>query len=305
MRGVAMTRSGRRPQRRYPVSDLLWFLVLVAPALALLGTFTFWPIIQSFFISFTDWNLIRPTWRFVGLDNYLTLFRSSTFWQVVGNTAVFTFFTVFIRLALSLFLAQLLLARFPLRAFFRTLVFLPHVTTTAVVAIVWLFVFDPYFGPLRPVFEWFGTQPPVWVADPQWAMPAIIVVAIWKGIGFSTVVYLAGLSAVDKEMQEAARMDGATEWQVFRHVTFPQLSPVTLFLVVTGILHAMQSFDIPALMTQGGPFNTTNIYVFHLYELAFQRFRAGYASALTSVFFVVMLLITVVNLRLSRRWVHY
>lgn len=303
-----LRRGGRvrhRRWRRYPLADLLWFVVLVVPALTLLGVFTFWPIVQSSFISFTDWNLIRPTWRFVGLDNYRALFASPTFWQVAGNTAVFTFFTVFIRLAISLFLAQLLLANFPLRAFFRTLVFLPHVTTTAVVAIVWLFVLDPYFGPLRPLFELFNATAPVWVADPRWAMPAVILVAIWKSIGFSTVVYLAGLSAVDRELQEAARIDGANEWQVFRNVTFPQLSPVTLFLVVTGILHAMQSFDIPALMTQGGPFNTTNIYVYHLYELAFQRFRAGYASALTSVFFVVMLLITIANMRLSRRWVHY
>lgn len=291
--------------RRYAVADLLWFLVLVTPALVLLSLFTFWPILQSFFISFTDWNLIRPSWSFVGLKNYRDLLSAPLFWKVAGNTAVFAFFTVVVRLAISLFLAHLLLPKLPLRSFFRTLVFLPHVTTTAVVAILWLFIFDPYFGPLRPLFEWFGATSPVWVADEKWAMTAIIVVAIWKWVGFSTIVYLAGLSTVDVSLQEAARIDGANEWRVFRHVTFPQLSRYTLFLVITGTLHAMQTFDIPALMTEGGPFNSTNLYVYYLYELAFKRFRAGYASALTSVFFVVMLVITLINVRLSRRWVHY
>lgn len=300
-RGRNVTLNGKR----YALSDFLWFAALVAPALLLLGTFIFWPIVQSFVISFTDWNLIRTTWRFVGLKNYQDLLSSPVFWQVARNTAAFTFFTVFIRLAISLLLAQLLSTRVPFRSFFRTLVFLPHVTTTAVVAILWLFIFDPYFGPLRPLFEWFGRSPPVWVADERWAMTAIIIVAIWKWVGFSTIVYLAGLTSVEVSLQEAGRIDGATEWQVFRFITFPQLSPYTLFLVITGILHAMQTFDIPALMTEGGPFNSTNLYVYYLYELAFQRFRAGYASALTSVFFVVMLVITMINIRLSKRWVYY
>jgi sn-glycerol 3-phosphate transport system permease protein len=303
--GSKATSSDVRRARPRPTHDVAWFVALTTPALLLLAVFTFWPIVQSFALSFTDWNMIRPVRRGVGWENYRTLLTSPAFWDVVQNTALFTFFTVFIRLALSLLLAQLLIAAFPLRAFVRTLVFLPHVTTTAAVALVFLFIFDPYFGPLRPVFEALGLRAPVWVAESGWAMAAIVIASIWKGLGFSTVVYLAGLSAVDKELQEAARIDGASEWRVFRHVTFPQLSPVTLFLVITGILHAMQQFDFPALMTQGGPLGSTKTYVYYLYELGFQRFRAGYASALASVFFVVMLAITLVNLRLSRRWVTY
>ena len=293
------TRPGLLPE------DLRWFVLLVAPGLLLLLVFTYWPLLFTGYVSLTNWNMIRPDKGWVGLDNYRELLSSPAFFQVLGNTLVYAFFSVFIRLALSLGLAVLLFQNIRLQNFFRTLIFLPYVTTTAVAAIVWLFVLDPYFGIFKVFFDLLGLRSPVWVSDPNWAMPAIVMVAIWKSVGFSTVIYLAALASINPELQEAARIDGASEARVFRHVTFPLLSPVTLFLVITGLIHTMQSFEVPSIMTQGGPLNATKIYVLYLYELAFQQFRAGYASALATVFFGLMMLLTWLNWRLSKRWVHY
>lgn len=293
----------RLGKRKY--GEWLWFIVLVAPNLILFTVFTYWPIVFTFYLSLTDWNMVRPQRELVGLSNYINLFSSSLFWKVVGNTFTYAFFVVIFRLGLALFFAVLLFEAVRFRAFFRTIVFLPHITTTAAAAVVWVSIFDPNYGIVRAVLGVFGISSPFWLSDPNWAMPALIIVGIWKTVGFSTVIYLAGLSAVNPELQESARIEGANEWQVFRHVTFPLLTPVTLFLLITGTIQAIQSFELPAIMTQGGPLNATNIYAYHLYELAFIRFRAGYASAFAVIFFLVILLITFINLRLSKRWVNY
>jgi sn-glycerol 3-phosphate transport system permease protein len=292
-------------RRKKLLRENAWFLLLVFPNMLLFAIFTYWPIIFTFLLSFTDWNMIRPQRNFIGLENYISLFNSRIFYQVIRNTFTFAFFTVFFRIAISLGLAVLLFQKLRFRALFRTLVFLPHITTTAAAAIVWAFVLEPNFGVLRMVFNLVGLASPRWLADPNWAMPAIIMVAIWKTVGFSTIIYLAALSSVDTELQEAARIDGANNWQVFWRVTFPLLTPVTLFLVVTGLIGAMQTFEIPQILTGGGPLNATKIYAVYLYELAFERFRAGYASAFAVVFFVVILIITALNLWLSKRWVYY
>jgi ABC-type sugar transport system permease subunit len=303
MQGAAASRSPRR--RIGGLKDWQWFVILVAPNLILFSVFTYWPIIFTFYLSLTDWNMVRPQREIVGFENYQNLFRSSLFWQVVRNTFTFAFFTVIFRLALALFFAVLLFEALRFRAFFRTVVFLPHVTTTAAAAVVWVFVLDPNYGILRAGLGLFSIPSPHWLADPNWAMPAMIIVGIWKTVGFSTVIYLAGLSSINPELQEAARCEGATEWNVFRYVTFPLLTPVTLFLLITGTIQAMQMFELPAIMTEGGPLNATNIYAYHLYQLAFVRFRAGYASAFAVIFFVIILAITFINLRLSKKWVNY
>ena len=292
------------PRVRRQIVEGIQFLLFVSPNILLFAVFTFWPILFTLYLSFTDWNMIRPVRRFVGLDNYLYLFNSSVFYKVVTNTFVYAFASVFGQLALGLLLAVLLFQPIRGRTLFRTAIFLPYITTTAAIAIVWIFIFDPEFGLFTPALSLLGLASPRWLSDPRWAMPAIIIVGIWKMVGFSTVIYLAGLSNVDSEIQEAARVDGANAWQVFWHVTFPQLAPITFFLTVTGLIRAIQTFDIPAVMTDGGPLNATNLYVFYLYELAFEQFRAGRASALALIFFVVLIAITIVQLSIAKRWVN-
>lgn len=302
--GNAFDATSRPKRRRLPkgLVEGLQFLLFVSPNLLLFSVFTFWPIVFTLYLSFTDWNMIRPVKRLVGFANYEYLFGSPTFYKVALNTFTYAAATVIGQLALGLLLAVLLFGAIRGRALFRTAIFLPYITTTAAIAVVWIFIYDPEFGLLAPFLSVFGLESPRWLADPAWALPSIIVVGIWKMVGFSTVIYLAGLSSVDAEVQEAARVEGASEWQVFRHVTFPLLAPITFFLTVTGLIRAIQTFDIPAVMTGGGPLNATNLYVFHLYELSFEQFRAGRASALAMIFFVLLIAITIVQLRLARRW---
>lgn len=293
-----------RRRRKLPsqIGEALQFLLFVSPNLLLFSVFTFWPIVFTLYLSFTDWNMIRPVKRFVGFENYAYLFQSSTFYRVALNTFTYAVTTVVGQIALGLLLAVLLFQAVRGRALFRTAIFLPYITTTAAIAVVWIFIYDPEFGLFTPFLNLVGIESPRWLSDPAWALPAIILVGIWKMVGFSTVIYLAGLSSVDVEVQEAARVEGANEWQVFRHVTFPLLAPITFFLTITGLIRAIQTFDIPAVMTDGGPLNATNLYVFHLYELSFEQFRAGRASALAMIFFILLIAITIYQLKLGRRW---
>jgi ABC-type sugar transport system permease subunit len=309
-RPVASTATGRisqllSPRSRRRLQERLTFLSFVTPNFVLFAIFTFWPIFFTFYLSFTDWNMIRTTRNLVGLENYRQLVADSLFYKVITTTLIFAITTVVVRMALSLGLAILLNQKLPGQNVFRALVFSPHITTTAAAAMVWVFVFDPNFGLLKAGLDIFGIRSPNWLSDPKWALPAVIIVAIWKTIGFSTVIYLAGLQSVDKELQDAARVDGADELSVFRHVTLPLLTPVTFFLLITGLIGALQTFDLVAVMTRGGPLDSTTTYVYHLYRTAFEHFRAGYSSALAMVFFLVIMAITLLQTRLARRWVHY
>ena len=301
-RSGSMADTPRKRRRPRGLAEGLQFLLFVSPNLVLFSVFTFWPILFTAYLSFTDWNMIRPVRNLVGFENYEYLFGSPTFYRVALNTFTYAAATVLGQLALGLLLAVLLFQAIRGRALFRTAIFLPYITTTAAIAVVWIFIYDPEFGLFTPVLDALGLESPRWLADPAWALAAIIVVGIWKMVGFSTVIYLAGLSSVDAEVQEAARVEGANEWQVFRHITFPLLAPITFFLTVTGLIRAIQTFDIPAVMTDGGPLNATNLYVYHLYQLSFEQFRAGRASALAMIFFVLLIAITILQLRLARRW---
>lgn len=290
------------PRRR---REYLTFLGFIAPNFILFGIFTFWPLIYSFFLSFYKWNMIAPTKEFVRLENYARMFRDPTLLLVSRNTLYLAGGTVFIKLALALGLALLLNQRLSGRSIYRAIIFSPTFTTSVAVAMVWSWIFDPFYGLLRVPLNLVGIASPRWLSDVNWTMPAIIIVSIWNGLGYDMVIFLAGLQGIPRDLYEAARVDGASGWRLFWNITFPLLSPTTFFLLVTSIIGAFKTFDIVAVMTGGGPMNSSNVYVHYLYQNAFRWFKAGYASALAVVFFVVILVITVVQVRLSRRWVHY
>jgi len=293
-------RLGRRRRREY-----LSFLAFVAPNFILLSVFTFWPLIYSFFLSFRKWNMIAPTKEFVGLSNYGKMIADSVYWQVSRNTLYLAGGAVFIKLVLALALALLLNQRLGGRAVYRAIIFSPTFTTSVAVAMVWSWIFDPFYGLLRVPLNLLGLASPRWLSDIRWTIPAIIIVTIWQGLGYDMVIFLAGLQSIPTDLYEAARVDGATGWRLFRNITFPLLSPTTFFLVITSTIGAMKAFDIVAVMTGGGPMNSSNVYVYYLYQNAFRWFKSGYASAMAVVLFLVILMITLVQVRLSRRWVHY
>jgi len=285
--------------------EYLTFLAFISPNFILFAVFTFWPLVYSFYLSFVKWNMISPTKKFVGLENYVRMINDPVFWQASKNTLYLALGTVFIKLAIALALALLLNQKLAARSLYRAVIFSPTFTTSVAIAMVWTWIFDPFYGLMRVPLNFIGLASPNWLGDVHWSLPSIMIVTIWYGLGYDMVIFLAGLQAIPQDLYEAARVDGASGWKLFRHITFPLLSPTTFFLVVTSIISAFKTFDIVAVMTQGGPLNSSNVYIYYLYQNAFKWFKIGYASAQAIVFFLVILAITLAQVQLSKRWVHY
>ena len=281
------------------------FALFVAPNLLLLAAFTYWPLIFNLYLSLTEWNMISPDKDFVGLENYRDLAGDPAFWRIFGNTFYFVGIGVAASLVIALGTALLLNQKLRARGFARAVVFAPTILTGSAIAIVWIYVFDPNYGLMRVFLNGAGLVSPRWLTDPPYAMPALLIVYVWKNFGYAVVIYLAGLQSISKELYEAAVVDGASSWDRFLAVTLPGLSPITFFLFVTSILGSFQAFDIVAVMTSGGPVDATNTLIYNLYEEGFVAFRAGRAAAIGIVLFVLMLAVTVVQLRAVERRVHY
>ncbi len=281
------------------------FLLLVAPNMLLLATFTYRPLVESIRLSLYDWDLISPEKRWVGLENYTDYLSDPTSRYIIRNTLVFTAATVAGTMGIGLGAALLLNQKLRGRNAARTILFAPYVLGGAAVGIIWLFIFDPRFGLVSAILDRFGVPSPNWYNDPNWAMPMVIIVYTWKNLGYATVVYLAGLQSIPRDLYEAARVDGAGAWARFRHVTLPGLSPMTFFLLITTMLGSMQAFDIISVMTDGGPLDATKTMVYQVYDEAFVRFRVGDASTVATVLFFILLAVTFLQVRLLERRVNY
>ena len=294
-------------QRRSSTLVREWglFFLLVAPNLFFLLAFTYWPLVYNLYLSLTDWDMLSPEKTFIGLENYRDLAATRDFWRIVANTFYFVVVGVGATMAIALAVALLLNQKLYGRGLARSVVFAPTVLTGSAIAIVWIYIFDPNYGLLRVFINAAGFASPKWLTDLGWAMPALLIVYVWKNFGYAVVVYLAGLQSIPKELYEAAVVDGASPWDRFRAVTVPGLSPITFFLLVTSILGSFQAFDIVAVMTHGGPVDATNTLIYHLYEEGFVAFHAGRAAAIGVVLFALMLAITIVQLRAVERRVHY
>lgn len=292
-------------RKRHPArgNEGLWALLFLLPAVLGLGLFNAIPTLQSFYLSLTTWNFLG-TPRFVGLANYQALFADSLFYQVFGQTLIFGFATVAGEVVLALAIA-LLLAR-PLRgmAIFRTAFFLPVVTSLVAVSILWGWIYDPQIGVLNWALGQLGVSPIPWLSEPGWAMAAVVILSIWKGLGYNIILLLAGLSAIPQQYDEAAQVDGANGVQRLGYVTLPLLAP-TLFMVITvALINAFQAFDAIYMLTGGGPANSTSVMVYWLYKQAFQYYHVGKASAIAYVLFALILALTWLQWRVRKQWVH-
>ncbi|NJN81962.1 MAG: sugar ABC transporter permease [Caldilineaceae bacterium] len=285
--------------------EWLLFIALVGPNFLLFGLFTYWPLIYNGYLSFVRWDMLAPTKTWVGLDNYQYLFNSPEFATIIVNTIVFTLAAVLLTCIIGLLIALLLNLPLRGRSGVRGVVFSPVMLSGAAIGIVWIYIFDPRYGLLDIFIGAFGFQSPNWLLDTAWAMPAVIIVHVWKTIGYAVVIYLAGLQAIPPELYEAAVVDGAGALSRFRHVTLPGLSPVVFFLVITTLLAGFQSFDIIKVMTNGGPVNATTTLIYYLYQEGFVGFNAGRAGVSAVVLFLAMLTFTLVQMRFSERSVHY
>lgn len=296
-RGALQTRRRR--------SALLWFLLLAGPNVALLLVFVYRPLIQSFYLSTLQWNLGSPVARNIGLGNYVELFTSRNFTQVVTTTVVFTVATVGGAMLLGLGLAVLLNQKLRGRGFARTVAFAPYVLSGFAVGILWLFIFDPRYGLMREVLSWVGASSPQWYTQRPWPLVMVIVVYLWKNLGYVALIYLAGLQSVPQDLKDAAALDGASSARTLRSIILPLLTPTSFFLLVTMLLASLQSFDIIKAMTQGGPLGSTTTLMYSVYQESFVNGRAGYASAVATVLFLVLLAVTAVQMRFVQRKVHY
>jgi sn-glycerol 3-phosphate transport system permease protein len=295
----------RRGGRQRRLREYGLFLAFIAPNFLLLGVFSYWPVIYNAYLSLTEWDMIGPVKRFVGLANYVDLFTGDEFPGVLLTTAYFMVGVVGGSLALGLAVAVLLNRKLRGRALVRTVVFAPHVLSGAAVGVAWTFIFDPNYGLSRFVFELVGATSPNWLTDSSWALPAVMIVYLWKSVGFATIVYLAGLQNLPKDLYESAELDGASGWQMFRQITLPLLSPVTFFLMVTTIISSFQAFDVIAMMTNGGPGEATTILSWYVYDKGFSDFQAGPAAAGAMVMFAILLAVTLLQTRYVERKVHY
>ncbi len=280
-----------------------WFLT---PALVLLALFFVLPVAAGLLLSLTDFDIYAvgdpSVARFVGLKNYAHLLSDGTFWRAVGNTLQFVLIGGPLSLAVSLAAALLLNEKaVRLRGLLRTVYFAPVVTTLVSVAIVWRYLYHPRYGLLNFLLGQIGVDPIDWLGDPNWAMPAIILLAVWKNFGYNMLILLAGLQVIPRELYEAASIDGAGPWRRFRHITLPGLAPTFLFVSVTTMIGYFQVFAEPYVMTQGGPLGATRSLVLFMYEEGFRWWRMGMASAVAVLLLVITLIGTLIQLRLDRR----
>ena len=277
----------------------------VAPALLVIAVFFFLPVFAALAMSFTDFDIYAladsRNMRLVGLQNYAQLLQTPLFWQAFGNTLYFVVVGVPLSITVSFGAALLLNSRLiKFRAFFRTALFAPVVTTLVAVAVIWRYVFHPHYGLLNYTLGRIGIPPIDWLGDPHWAMPAIIVFAVWKNFGYNMIILLAGLQSIPEQLYEAARIDGASMWQQFRHVTLPMLAPIVTMVNILTIAGYFQLFAEPYVMTQGGPLQSTVSVLYFMYEEGFKWWNLGSASAVAFVLFLFIFGVTAVQLRLAR-----
>lgn len=273
--------------------------VFVLPAL--LGTLIFIviPVIFSFGLSFMDWDLINKA-QFIGLRNYTDIFTDPLFGKILLNTFVYAISTSIFAVIIPLVLACILHSKIKGSEFFKTAYFLPFVTPMIVIAVIWQWIFDPNIGILNYVLRLHIN----WLYDPNFAMPAVIIVSVWKLIGYNMVIFLSGLSTLNESLFEAARIDGANHFDTFRFVTVPLLSPTIFFVVVITCISSFQVFDLIYMMTQGGPLDSTNVLVYAVYKNAFEYFKIGHASAIAYVLFVIILALTLIQWNLRKKLVY-
>lgn len=280
--------------------------LFLAPSLLLFAVFVLLPVLAAFGISFTRWDLFTPP-SFAGLQNYQDLIvRDELFHKVLRNTLVYVIGTVPVQMLLAFLIALLLNRGVRGQTALRVIYFLPVVSSTVAVALIWSWIYNSNFGVLNALLSQLGVQDlPAWLNSSKYALPALIVVAIWQGLGYSMVLFLAGLQGIPREVYEAGAIDGAVGWRKHRYLTLPLLSPTTFFVTIVSLIGSFQVFDLAFVMTQGGPANATNTIVYYVYQNAFQFYRMGYASAAAMILFAIILLLTLIQYRMQHRWVHY
>jgi multiple sugar transport system permease protein len=284
---------GRNQKRLVPY-------IFIAPNMIVFTAFVFVPILFAFYISLTEWSLIG-TPQFVGLGNYVEMLGDGQFWRALFNTLVYTIGTVPGSIALGLLVAIGLNRKMPGLALLRSLFFVPVIISLVAVALIASWMFNDNYGVINAALEALGFKGVPWLSSPVWAMPSLIITTLWIRIGFCMVIYLAALQSIPVELYQAAQVDGATGWRQFRHITWPLLGPTTFLLLILNVIYSLHVFDLIYVMTGGGPGSSTTVLVQYIYQVAFQESEMGYASAVGVVLYLMLLVFTVFQWRMTRQ----
>jgi multiple sugar transport system permease protein len=285
----------------------LWGIAFVSPMLIGVIILVLFPILATLVLGFADWNFVQG-WdgiQWVGFQNFRQLLEDDMFIKSVRNNVLFLL-TVPVYMMISMTLAILIDRFVYMKGYFKVAYFMPYISNIVAVAVVWQVLFQPSYGPINEILRTLGmSNPPKWIADPNFALISIMLISIWISIGFNLIIYIAGLQSIPKDLYEAADIDGANGWTKFRRITLPLLSPTSFFLLVTGIISTFKVFDIIAVMTQGGPIGSTTMMVWYLYDTAFVNLKVGYASSIAAVLFGFVMLITLGQWAAQKKWVNY
>jgi ABC-type sugar transport system permease subunit len=280
-----------------------WFTIL--PALSIQVVFIYAPLIWAFFISFFRWNMIRPM-RFVGLANYERMFTRAEFWDSLRITFIYVLGTVPTSIFIGLGLALLMnMEWLKFKGLFRTAFYIPVITAMAAAAVIWSWIFEPSYGFLNWFLSLFGIEGVGWLSDPDYSLQALMIVGVWKRIGYNMVLFLAGLQVIPKTLYEVADIDGASKFSKFLNITWPLLSPTTLFVVILQFIASFRVFVSVSVMTQGGPSKSTRVITYYLYQQAFENMKFGYSSAIAVFMFGLMLIFTILQFKASKRRTFY
>lgn len=282
---------------------MMWGYLLIAPQLIGLICFALIPVVYAFVLSFMKWDGFGAK-QFIGFDNFITQLSSELFWKSMLNTAYYMILVIPLSIIISLIVA-IALNNIKGKNFYRVFYFMPQVTSSVSISVIWLWILNGHFGILNQALKFIGMSGPQWLTDTAWVMPAIAVVSIWWGLGYNMVIFLAGLQGIPQSYYEAAEIDGANKFQKFKHITLPQLSPTTFFVTIMSVIASFQVFDQAFVMTKGGPGKASYTLVYHIYDQAFVNFNMGQSSAAAVILFVIILTFTLLQFKFAKRWVHY
>ena len=307
-----MSSRVKRRKSRLQQDGLKLAAPFLLPSLIGMLVFSLLPLVISAFISLTDWNgldqLLAPGMfqeHFIGLDNFKNILSSSEFWQVLGNTCYYIVLYIPIMLAASLSVAQLLSQSRKGVTAFRIIYYIPVLTSWVTASLIWKTVLSPEYGALNNLLAVFGIEGPGWLLDETWAMPAVVLVSVWKDMGFFGLILLSGMIGIDRGYYEAAELDGAGAWTKFRRITLPLMTPAIFYVLIVSLINAFQLFPQIMIMTDGGPNGATQVMVERIYKYGFRYYRMGYASAFSWILFVIIMVCTFIQMKGQKRWVNY
>ena len=307
-----MSSRVKRRKSRLQQDGLKLAAPFLLPSLIGMLVFSLLPLVISAFISLTDWNgldqLLAPGMfqeHFIGLDNFKNILSSSEFWQVLGNTCYYIVLYIPIMLAASLSVAQLLSQSRKGVTAFRIIYYIPVLTSWVAASLIWKTVLSPEYGALNNLLAVFGIEGPGWLLDETWAMPAVVLVSVWKDMGFFGLILLSGMIGIDRGYYEAAELDGAGAWTKFRRITLPLMTPAIFYVLIVSLINAFQLFPQIMIMTDGGPNGATQVMVERIYKYGFRYYRMGYASAFSWILFVIIMVCTFIQMNGQKRWVNY